>query len=88
MTISRISRQSVKAIAAGTVAFALSAGMTFADNADVKKHIPALAALAKAERPLMVIGSQALAAGVELAALIVDVAALGGEQLDLLLDLR
>ncbi|MBC2836550.1 sugar ABC transporter substrate-binding protein [Paragemmobacter straminiformis] len=29
-------RQSVKALAAGTVAFALSAGMTFADNADVK----------------------------------------------------
>ena len=29
-------RQSVKALAAGTVAFALSAGMTFAENADVK----------------------------------------------------
>jgi ribose transport system substrate-binding protein len=29
-------RQSVKALAAGTVAFALSAGMTLADNADVK----------------------------------------------------
>jgi ribose transport system substrate-binding protein len=29
-------RQSVKALAAGTVAFALSAGVTFAENADVK----------------------------------------------------
>lgn len=29
-------RQSVKALAAGTVAFALSVGMTFADNAEVK----------------------------------------------------